>query len=474
VSDAWFPDGARSRILLIGTAGYRHRKNLRPIPSVHNNLLDLRKTFTDPDHGILAGQPEHCTVLGADGTAVDQETIGKALSTASDQAEDLLLVYYAGHGLLDDDGLLYLTLKHTDPKQLEFTAVDLNLLKRRLARARARARVLILDCCFSGRAIEAMGPLPSLVSGQLPASGTYTLTSTSATRPSHAPPKDRNTSFTGALLAALGEPEPMRLDEIYQHVKHQLDDRGLTAPQCRAVGDTGRIALARGAVPVPPPQTRPPRHRLPATLLWVSGAVGTAVTAAAIGIPIAQQAAGEAHEKKSTPTAEPTPSTTAPISTLPSKSTPTSPRSSPGGSSASDSQRLEVAVRQTKHTADGTVTIGVTSAVGQINDASGTTIFGNGGETGGGGSVTADGAPGSSTVGFADFYIETPVRTCKARGVAIGESTVVAESSGVSGKWARITVVAVEDAISDPGNTAVTFQVTRGKGAVPKDTAACA
>lgn len=473
MSDAWFPDGARSRILLIGTVGYRHRKHLRPIPAVQNNLLDLRKTFTDPDHGILAGQPEHCTVLGADGVAVDQETIGKALSTASDQAEDLLLVYYAGHGLLDNDGLLYLTLKHTDPTQLEFTAVDLNLLKRRLARAKARARVLILDCCFSGRAIEAMGPLPSLVSGQLPASGTYTLTSTSATRPSHAPPRDRNTAFTGALLGALGEPEPMRLDDIYQHVKHQLDDRGLTAPQCRAVGDTGRIALAQGAIPVASSQTLPPRHRLPASL-WVSGAVGTAVAAVAIGVPIAQQAAGEAHEKKSTPTAKTTPSATTSTPTVPSTGTPTSRKSSSGGSSASNSQQLEVAVRKRKHTADGTVTIGVTSAVGQIKDASGTTVFGNGGETGGGGSVTADGAPGSSTVGFADFYVETPVRTCKARGVAIGESTVVAESSGVSGKWARITVVAVENAISDPGNTAVTFQVTRGKGAVPQDTATCA
>lgn len=473
MSDTWFPDGARSRILLIGTAAYRHRKNLRPIPTVHNNLLDLRRTFTDPEHGILAGQPEHCAVLGADGTAVDQEVIGRALSAASDQAEDLLLVYYAGHGLLDDDGHLYLTLKHTDPKQLEFTAVDLNLLKRRLARSRARARVLVLDCCFSGRAIEAMGPLPSLVSGQLPPSGTYTLTSTSATRPSHAPPKDRNTAFTGALLGALGEPEPMRLDEIYQHVKHQMDDRGLTAPQCRAVGDTGRIALARGAIRVPPPRTRPPRHRRPATLLWVSGAVGTAVTAAAIGIPMAQQTAGEADEKKPAAASEPALGTSAPTSATPSTDTPTSRPSSPGGSSASGSQRLKVSVRKTKHTADGTVTIGVTSAVGQISDG-GTTIFGGGGETGGGGSTTADGAPGSGTIGFADFYLETPVRTCKARGVAIGESTVVAESTGPSAKWARITVVAVEQDDSEPGNTAVTFQVTRGNGAVPKATVTCA
>lgn len=474
MSETWFPDGARSRIILIGTGSYRHRKNLRPIPAVHNNLIDLQKTFSDPKHGILAGWPDHCAVLGHDGTAVDQEDIGTALSRASDEAEDLLLVYYAGHGLLDDGGLLYLTLQHTDPKQLGFTAVDLNLLKRQLAGAKARARMLILDCCFSGRAVEAMGPLPGLVSGQLPASGTYTLTSTSATRPSHAPPKDRNTAFTGALLGALGEPEPLRLDEIYQRVKLELDGRGFTAPQCRAVGDTGRMALARGAIPVSTPQTRAPRRRPPAKLLWVSGTVGTAVATAAIGTAIAQQAAGEAHEKTPAPTAKPTPSTTPPASGLPDTNTPTLRPSSSGGSPVSSSQQLKVSMRKTKHTADGTVTIGLTSAVGHIDEDGSSTVFGDGGETGGGGSVTADKARGSGTIGFADFYVETPMRTCKARGVAIGESTVVPESSGHSGKWARITVVAVQDAVSDPGNISVTFQVTRGSGTPPEGTAACA
>ncbi|MFD0622473.1 hypothetical protein ACFQ2K_06120 [Streptomyces sanglieri] len=49
--------------------------------------------------------PEHCVVV-ADPT--DQATVGAALSRAVRECEDLLLVYYCGHGLLDEAGLLHL------------------------------------------------------------------------------------------------------------------------------------------------------------------------------------------------------------------------------------------------------------------------------------------------------------------------------------------------------------------------------
>jgi uncharacterized caspase-like protein len=160
-------------------------------------------------------------------------------------------VYYAGHGLLDDEGLLHLALAQTDPRHIGYTSISLELIKRDLARARATTRVLVLDCCFSGRAVAAMGTSTSLVSGQLSLTGTCTFTSTTATAPSHAPVGSRHTSFTGALLRALAHPTPLPLEEVYRRVDAELAGLGLPRPQFRSTNTANRLALVRGPVPVP-------------------------------------------------------------------------------------------------------------------------------------------------------------------------------------------------------------------------------
>jgi hypothetical protein len=243
VADLWFPNDGCSRAVLIGASTFRS-PDLTAIPAVSNNLQALRDNLTDPEHGLLSS--EHCLVEGIDASA-SLPSVGAALSRASREATDLLLVYYAGHGLLDDDGSLYLGLEDTEPRNVGYSGVPIARIKRDLGEARARARVLILDCCFSGQAIAAMSAPQGLVAGQLNFTGTYTLTSSSATTPSHAPPGARHTAFTAALLGALAEPTPLSLDQIYQRVHADLDGRGLPAPQRRATNTAGRLVLVRGA-----------------------------------------------------------------------------------------------------------------------------------------------------------------------------------------------------------------------------------
>ncbi|MGW5047547.1 caspase family protein [Streptomyces griseoluteus] len=272
-----FPDGAASRAVLIGCSDFADI-DLPAIPAVQPNLADLRSALTDRTHGILP--PEHCHVLA---DPADHRSVGMALAQATREAEDLLLVYYTGHGLLDDDGQLHLALSSTDPAHVGFTGVPADLVKRYLGRARARLRVLVLDCCFSGRAVAAMTESGSLLSAQLDLSGTYTLTSTTATAPSHAPPGQRHTAFTAALLDALNQPEPLTLDGIHQHIDTVLQGAGLPRPQRRSVNAAGDLALARGPVQphAGPPTGRegeirfrrqppaPPAHRVRDTVMYV-------------------------------------------------------------------------------------------------------------------------------------------------------------------------------------------------------------
>ncbi|MEW1640274.1 caspase family protein [Streptomyces sp. NPDC093801] len=219
-----YPHGPSSRAVLIGASMFADG-DLPSIPAVRNNLDALHRALTHPRHGLLA--PEHCRVLPDPG---DQRAVGAALDWAAREAGDMLLVYYAGHGLLDEDGRLYLALTGTDPARPGFTSVPLELVQRDLARAHANSRIMLLDCCFSGRAVAAMGGSHTVFAGQLDLTGTYTLTSTTSTAPSHAPPGARHTAFTSALLDALAQEKPLTLDGIYQHVDRELAGLGLPRP----------------------------------------------------------------------------------------------------------------------------------------------------------------------------------------------------------------------------------------------------
>jgi uncharacterized caspase-like protein len=246
-----FPDPARSRALLIGASHFAVAgPDLPDIPAVRANLTALRQVLTSPDTGVL--RPDFCRVL-ADPASVDE--VGTALSELAATATDLLLVYYTGHGLVDDRGRLHLALAHTHPHRARWTAFPFELLREEIANS-AATRVLVLDCCFSGRAIEAMADEQGVLSGQLEVAGTYTLTSTTANAPSHAPVGERYTAFTGALLRALDHADPLTLDQIHAVVDRDLTVRNLPRPQRRAVNTAGNLALSCG--PTTQSHTQPP------------------------------------------------------------------------------------------------------------------------------------------------------------------------------------------------------------------------
>lgn len=240
-------DAGGSRAVLIG-AGTFHDPELPDIPAVRRNLEDLREVLTHPVHGLLTA--DHCQILA---DPADQAAVGVALTAAVREAEDLLLVYYCGHGVLDDTGVLHFALTGTDAEHVGFSAIHVDLVKRMVGSARAKARVLLLDCCFSGQAVTVMSNRRSLALGQLDLTGTYTLTSTPATALSHAPLGARNTAFTGALLNALRMPGPLTLDQIHRHIDQELVGRGLPRPQRRSVGTAGNLTVTRGPIKPPPP-----------------------------------------------------------------------------------------------------------------------------------------------------------------------------------------------------------------------------
>ncbi|MFI9788919.1 pYEATS domain-containing protein [Kitasatospora sp. NPDC051984] len=243
-------DHRRSRIVLVGTPTYDDPR-LADIPVVANNIASLHQVLTDPQLGGFA--PDNCW------SALDTVSVAEAgdlLTRAAAEAEDLLLFYYSGHGLLEPRRReLYLSLFATRPDRPQFTALSFQAVRDVFLDSRAAVRAVILDSCFSGRAIgEILTENANAILGQLQVAGTYTLTAAPGNRTALALPGEQHTAFTERLLRLLRAGsaqagELLSLGDIYRHLQVQLQAEGLPVPQQCGTETADLLGLVRNRHP---------------------------------------------------------------------------------------------------------------------------------------------------------------------------------------------------------------------------------
>ncbi|MEU8137354.1 caspase, EACC1-associated type [Streptodolium elevatio] len=242
------PDPVRSRAVLVGVAEYPQDSRLPGIPAARTNVRDLRRLLTEGRPGAFAA--EHVYMVVDPATPRD---LGMPLLEAARQAEDVFLVYYSGHGLIGQERReLYLALSGSDAEAPSFTALPLQGVREAFLASRARNRVLILDCCFSGRAISgALSGAHEPLDEQMEISGTYTLTSASATEVARFEEGHRHTAFTGEMLLALRDGIPgapgaeVTLGALYRHLKRVLPTQGFPMPRHCGTDTAEFLVLAR-------------------------------------------------------------------------------------------------------------------------------------------------------------------------------------------------------------------------------------
>jgi hypothetical protein len=234
---------------------YRH---LADLPAVRNNIRHLAALLRDPR---LWGLPEqHCVVLQNPSSA---DTVLDAVHDAAAEAADALVVYYAGHGLLSPESDLLLALPESDHDRL-YRNIPYHQLRHELVdTCTAPRRVVLLDCCYSGRALLGhMGPAVD-VAERAGVEGTYVMTASSETRPAWSPEGEEFTAFSGELLKAMADgvpdaPDPLEMDALFRHVRRELIAKGRPVPQQRARNTGHSIALTRNCWWPPPAQPAPP------------------------------------------------------------------------------------------------------------------------------------------------------------------------------------------------------------------------
>jgi uncharacterized caspase-like protein len=63
---------------------------------------------------------------------------------------DLVLIYYSGHGMINLAGKLHLLTKDTIVDMLDATSIPIEIIRNYLEVSKTNRVILILDCCYSG------------------------------------------------------------------------------------------------------------------------------------------------------------------------------------------------------------------------------------------------------------------------------------------------------------------------------------
>ncbi|MDU9007161.1 caspase family protein [Sedimentitalea todarodis] len=74
---------------------------------------------------------------------------------------DVFIFYFAGHGMRNDKGDLFLCFRDSMDNRLSFTALGYNRLREHFEEKKLRRVLVILDCCYSGAALRS-SPLDEL------------------------------------------------------------------------------------------------------------------------------------------------------------------------------------------------------------------------------------------------------------------------------------------------------------------------
>ncbi|WP_083888053.1 EAL domain-containing protein [Nocardia asiatica] len=247
------PDREMSRAVLIGIDTYDH---LPDLSGVHAGAKELRDVLTDPVHGSLL--LEGCVLLPEQASPAD---IGNAIAEASDQARDLLLIYFAGHGVLGPRrSELHLAVTDTHPLRPGIGGVPFDAVRDLYLDSATAARVVILDCCYSGRALglnQSPGAHDLLV--DIAAEGTAVLTSAPPNGISKKLDAETYPAYTDRLIRLLREGMPggeefLTLPALHRQLCYELTALGLRQPQADLNPLLDHLGLIRNrAHPAGPP-----------------------------------------------------------------------------------------------------------------------------------------------------------------------------------------------------------------------------
>ncbi|WP_203980704.1 caspase, EACC1-associated type, partial [Planotetraspora silvatica] len=228
----------------MGSGAYVAGSRLPEVPAIASTVSDLGRCLVE-----RAGldQANLTTLIDP----ANPGEFGAALVAAAEQASDVLVFYYVGHGLVSARNDLHLATRATQDLTRGIAAhqaLPYEQIRQVLADCPAALTIIVLDCCFSGRAQGAAQTEVSEVFTTV-RHGMYMLTSTNRDESAWAPQGQPHTAFTGALIELLSQGDPtapglLTLDDVHRHLSRTLVEQGFPEPRRQAAGHVDRLPFA--------------------------------------------------------------------------------------------------------------------------------------------------------------------------------------------------------------------------------------
>ncbi|MFI1200659.1 tachylectin-related carbohydrate-binding protein [Streptomyces sp. NPDC020883] len=234
-------DRSGSHAVLIGVSDYQDPSFPR-VPAARKSLWGVHQMLVDEELGGWPNGQVH--VL----KPVDCRRVMSELRRHAQNTSGVLLLYFVGHGTVTENGDLVLAVKDTVADEPDTTGLEYSKIRGILRDSPARVKAVVLDCCYSGRAIDVLSGNDQHVANNTDTRGTYTLTA--ADRAAHAGQAGAFTAFTGELLDLIGEgvadgPPVLTFTDLYPRLRQRLIARNLPHPNQRGTDTADRCPVAR-------------------------------------------------------------------------------------------------------------------------------------------------------------------------------------------------------------------------------------
>jgi tetratricopeptide (TPR) repeat protein len=212
--------------LIIGVAKYRDSQ-IPPLKYVANDVRELQRVLTDPRTGIF--KPKNTTVL------LNRSATEKQIMFAFDDMamkamneEDLLLIFYSGHGFTDPNAETYWLTYDTIERRIQSTAFSNLILASKIARIKAKTVVFLIDACYSSGMVNMSTAVHGLERDLRTAKDYVIITSSQANQVSLESPQLKHGLFTHFLVKGLsGEADRngdgnVNIDELWDYINLRI------------------------------------------------------------------------------------------------------------------------------------------------------------------------------------------------------------------------------------------------------------
>lgn len=240
--------------LLIGVSEYE--PGLNSLSAAVKDVEAMQRVLRHPEIGSF---DQVIPLINPDRQAMEEAIYALF---ASRSKEDLLLLFFSGHGIKDDSGNLFLATTKTRKDQgklVQPTAVAANVVQDMMNRSRSKRQVVILDCCFSGAFAEGMkakddGSVP--IKQQLGGEGRAVLTSSTSTQYSFEQQGSDLSTYTRYLVEGIetGGADSdgdgaVSVDELHEYAKKKVQEAApAQQPEIYPIKEGHKILLAKAPI----------------------------------------------------------------------------------------------------------------------------------------------------------------------------------------------------------------------------------